>query len=144
MAKPGREIVNAPGGDDLPTRMLRRLNPRPGGARIVYGKPVRSGDITVIPVAKTRGGIGFGFGEGGREGEEGIGGGGGAGLEATPVGYVEITPQGTRFRRIVDVEGTLRGVGRAAVGIALAISILRRGDRSWRPRAYAALLTRRR
>jgi hypothetical protein len=144
MAKPGREVEKASDRDDAPQRLLRRLQPRPQGARVVYGKPVRNGDVTVIPVAKVSGGLGFGYGFGSREGEDGGGGGGGSSLNAKPVGYVEVTPQGARFKRILDVEGTLRAAGRAAVGVALAAAILRRTDRGWRPRAYAALLTRRR
>ena len=144
MAKPGREVEKA-SGEDAPQRLLRRLTPHPAGARVVYGKPVRNGDVTVIPVAKVSGGLGFGYGFGTGDGEEGGGGGGGgSSLNAKPVGYVEITPQGARFKRIVDVEGTLRAVGSAAVGIAVAVSILRRGNRGWRARANAALLTRRR
>jgi len=144
MAEPGREVARAPAGAALPERVLRRLTPRVGGARVVYGKPVRTGEVTVIPVATVRGGIGFGYGFGAGTAEEGGGGGGGSGLRAKPVGYIEVTPQGARFRRIADVEGTLVAVGRAAVGLALAATILRRGERGWRPRAYAALLTRRR
>ena len=143
MAKPSREVEQV-SGEDAPQRLLRRLTPRPPGARIVYGKPVRNGDVTVIPVAKVSGGVGFGYGFGTGDGEEGGGGGGGSSLNARPVGYVEITPRGARFKRIVDVEGTLRAAGSAAVGLAIAATILRRADRGWRPRAYAALLTRRR
>ena len=143
MDKPGREVEKA-SGQVAPERLLRRLTLRPPGARIVYGKPVRNGDVTVIPVAKVSGGIGFGYGFGTGAGEEGGGGGGGSGLNAKPVGYVEVTPQGTRFKRILDVEDTLRAAGRAAVGVAVAVTLLRRGNRGWRARAHAALLTRRR
>jgi uncharacterized spore protein YtfJ len=144
MARPGREVAKPDEGAVAPERVLQRLAPRLGGARVVYGKPVRNGEVTVIPVATVRGGIGFGYGHGtGGAGDEGGGGGGGSGLHAKPVGYIEVTPAGARFHRIADVEGTLRAVGRAAVGLAIAATILRRGERGWRPRAYAALLTRR-
>jgi hypothetical protein len=140
VARPGSEVAKTP---RVPRRVLGRLDPRNVGARIVYGKPVRTGEVTVIPVASVRGGIGFGYGHGSGGEEEGGGGGGGSSLNSRPVGYIEVTPAGARFRRIVDVEGTLRAVARAAVGLALAASILRRGG-GWRPRAYAALLTRKR
>lgn len=68
-------------------------------AEHVYGTPVQSNGTTVIPVAK----IAYGFGGGGGEkesktgehGPEGMGGGGGA--MATPVGVVEIGPNGIRM-----------------------------------------------
>ena len=78
----------------------------------VYGEPVQRGDTTVIPVAQ----IAYGFGAGGGRGPgrapatrrdettaidtsrpEAQGAGGGGGVRMTPVGALEIGPQGTRF-----------------------------------------------
>ena len=78
----------------------------------VYGEPVQHGDTTVIPVAQ----VAYGFGAGGGRGPggpraaganetppsdtsraEAQGAGGGGGVRMTPVGALEIGPQGTRF-----------------------------------------------
>jgi uncharacterized spore protein YtfJ len=78
----------------------------------VYGEPVQHGDTTVIPVAQ----VAYGFGAGGGRGPgrkrgagpdeppssdsgqpEARGAGGGGGVRMTPVGALEIGPQGTRF-----------------------------------------------
>jgi uncharacterized spore protein YtfJ len=74
----------------------------------VYGDPVSSGDRTVVPVAS----VGYGFGGGG--GDDGIGMGGGVGV--SPVGVLEITPDGTRFVRFSESRKTLAAF---AVGIVL-------------------------
>ena len=69
--------------------LLERLAQRLGGnanAAAVFGAPVASGDVTVIPVAKAA--YAFGGGSGTRAGEEGSGGGGG--VRVTPVGYIEM------------------------------------------------------
>lgn len=58
--------------------------------RNVYGEPVAAGDKTIVPVAR----ISYGFGGGSRGQNEG---GGGGGLTASPVGFIEVTPAGTRF-----------------------------------------------
>ena len=81
--------------------------------RHVYAEPVHHGDTTVIPVAK----VAYGFGAGGGRrpaarramgteaatteaaGAEAQGGGGGGGARLTPIGALEIGPQGTRFIR---------------------------------------------
>lgn len=67
----------------------------------VYGSPVTQGDTTVIPVADLRTGFGYGGGHDPSEGGEGSG--GGAGLRLTARGYIEITPNGVRYRPIYDL-----------------------------------------
>jgi hypothetical protein len=93
-------------------RRLRELLAQAGGARLCYGEPVRVGDRTVIPVASVRARGGAGFGEG-----PSAGGGGGGTLDAAPVGFIEVGPEGARFERIADAERSLR-VARGAVGLA--------------------------
>ena len=68
-----------------------------GAIRQVWGEPIHAHGRTIGPVA----GIGYGFGGGGKPGDgRAMGpGGAGAGLGAGPVGYVEMTPEGTRFVR---------------------------------------------
>jgi uncharacterized spore protein YtfJ len=67
-------------------------------AKAVYADPVEHDGITVIPVAKVR--WGFGGGSGRKKGERGSGGGGG--MQAAPLGYIEIKEGQTQFRPIRD------------------------------------------
>jgi uncharacterized spore protein YtfJ len=75
----------------------------------IYGEPVTNGGVTVITVAKARWGFGGGGGGGtGSKAQErkgsGEGAGGGGGSMVSPLGYIEITEEGARFRRIWDAE----------------------------------------
>jgi hypothetical protein len=84
----------------LVQRLAEALGGRSGVAA-VFGEPVQRGEITVVPVARTRWGVGGGEGGAGPSrdaGGEGTGAGGGA--TSTPVGYIEITAEGARFVRI--------------------------------------------
>jgi uncharacterized spore protein YtfJ len=60
--------------------------------RTVYGDPVESKGVTVIPVAQTY----FGLGAGGGGGRTGGTGGGGGGM-VRPIGFIEITAKGARW-----------------------------------------------
>lgn len=83
-------------------------------AKTVYGEPITAEGKTIVPIAKVR--YGFGGGSGRRSGgEAGEGGGGGGGAVARPVGYVEISAEGTRFVPIVDLE---------SLGLAMVIGLL--------------------
>ncbi len=70
--------------------------------RTVYGEPVVVEGKTIIPVAKVRYGFGAGFGEGEGSEDPGHGGGGGGGVEVTPIGIIEITPEGTDYFSFED------------------------------------------
>ena len=117
---------------------LRGLVARLGGARLCFGEPVQQGDRTVIPVARVyaAGGGGYGSGSGNpadADAGTGEGGGGGGALDAAPVGFIEIGPQGTRFEAIPDPGGTARALrlvvataGKAAVGLTAARQVRRR------------------
>lgn len=98
---------------------LRRVIAALGGARLCYGKPVTAGERTVIPVARVRSVGGFGLGQG-PAGD--AGGGGGGAIDAAPVGFIEITPQRTRFEPIPDPAGAALAVrnGAAAIGVLAA------------------------
>ncbi|HZZ28016.1 MAG TPA: spore germination protein GerW family protein [Pirellulales bacterium] len=67
-------------------------------AKAVYADPVVQNGITVIPVAKLR--WGFGGGSGHKQGKRGKGGGGG--MQAAPLGYIEIKEGQTQFKPIRD------------------------------------------
>jgi hypothetical protein len=109
---------------------LRQLVGRLTGARLCFGKPVRAGDRAVVPVASVR----VAGGGGGGRGPSGGGGGGGQ-LQARPVGYIEVGPDGTRFRRIVDPGRAAALAGAGAMAAAFALRPRRRGRRRWPPRS---------
>jgi uncharacterized spore protein YtfJ len=67
-------------------------------SKAVYGEPVEHEGVTIIPVAKVR--YGFGGGSGKKSTKEGEGGGGG--LQASPMGYIEMKDGETQFRPIRD------------------------------------------
>lgn len=67
-------------------------------AKAVYADPVQHDGVTVIPVAKLR--WGFGGGSGRKQGKRGKGGGGG--MQAAPLGYIEIKDGQTQFKPIRD------------------------------------------
>ncbi len=78
-------------------RMLGTVLERLGassGARAVFGKPVEQDGRTVIPVAQSI--IGIGGGGGGSE-ASGIGQGAGGGARTSPLGYIEVSADGTAF-----------------------------------------------
>ncbi|MFH8749765.1 GerW family sporulation protein [Streptomyces rimosus] len=93
---------------------------------VVFGEPVVSQDITVIPVAR----IGFGFGgnTGQQAGEDGVVGGG---VEARPLGFIEIKEGKTVYKPIRDpwVNVLVPLAGGALAGAAILRYLTRRGRR---------------
>jgi uncharacterized spore protein YtfJ len=112
---------------------IRRVSNRLTGAKLCYGRPVRSGAHTIIPVASVRvaGGGGFGRGvtteESGAGHRDGDGGGGGGVISASPVGFIEVGPDGARYQRIDDGSAALRRAGASAALLIIARIALRRG-----------------
>ena len=83
--------------------LLERLAERIGGRAktdAVFGVPVQQGDVTVIPVARVRWGLGAGGGEDHRTDGVASGSGGGGGVAVDPIGYIEIGSAGAVFRPI--------------------------------------------
>ena len=85
--------------------------------RTVYGDPVSFDGRPVIPVARVR--YGFGAGGGSQDGDaaeegpgglRGQGGGGGGGVEVSPVGYIEVTAEGSRYVSFEDRQRVIRGL----------------------------------
>ena len=70
------------------------------GAKAVFAKPVEKGDITVIPVARVRWGFGGGFGDGNNGASGGSGGGGG--VQASPMGFIEIHDDLAVYKSVRD------------------------------------------
>lgn len=114
------------------------------GAKLCYGEPVEADGRTVIPVASVEvaGGGGWGHararpeGAESAEGEadgnssgEGQGGGLGGWVSAVPVGFIEIGPEGTRFRRIIEPVSLARGLAGAAVKGVVVLARQRRRRR---------------
>ena len=122
---------------------LRRVIGRLEGARMCFGEPVKAGDRVIVPVAKvfTAGGFGYGSGDDGPAldgleldrggGTSGSGGGGGGTLAATPVGFIEVSAGGSRFRSIPDPERSAK-VMTMAIRAVPALLAAAAGVRAWR------------
>jgi hypothetical protein len=109
---------------------MRRLLAAATGARLCFGEPVSAGGRTVIPVARVRGGV-----AGGRHG--------GGGLNAAPVGFIEVGPEGSRFEAIPDPRAAAVAALRAGATVAVAAGALA-AARVLRRRPTALLRSRRR
>jgi hypothetical protein len=98
---------------------VRSLIASLAGAQLCYGEPVRSGERVVIPVARVSaaGGGGFGSGRGAEDASTGDGGGGGGFVEAAPVGFIDIGPEGARFEAIPDPLTNARALRTGATGL---------------------------
>jgi hypothetical protein len=125
-------------------RELGRLLGRLRAGRLVYAKPVRAGDRTLVPVARVR--IVGGFGFGAQPDDEG--GGGGGIIDARPVGYIEVGPDGTRYEAIPRRHGRAAAIaagvaagavaGSALAGSAVGVQVVRRLARAAGPTARRA------
>jgi uncharacterized spore protein YtfJ len=111
--------------DALPPaqRALARLT----GARLCFGRPVELKGRVVIPVASVRTAGGWGFGQDPHASRRG--GGGGGALDARPVGFIEISPQGTRFERIDDGRMALRAIAAGSLAVLAVARVLARRRR---------------
>ena len=107
-----------------PASDLRQLVNRFTKARLCYGNPVKAGDRTIVPVASVRA---MGGGGAGRTADQDSSGGGGGGmLSGRPVGFIEVAPDGARFRRIVTAGDIVRGVAAAGGAAAAVAAVVRR------------------
>ncbi len=82
----------------------------------VFGEPYEKDGLTVVPVAKVRGGAGAGAG--GDAPGEGKGSGGGFGMNARPVGMYVLRGDQVSWRPAVDVNRIVLG-GQVVVVVAL-------------------------
>ena len=108
-------------------QLLERLAERIGGrasVETVFGPPVQSGDLTVIPVARIRWGVGGGGGASEKDGATGSGGGGG--LAADPLGYLEGSSSGATYRPIAKPWANAGYVLALAAAAALVIRAIAR------------------
>lgn len=92
--------------------------------RRVFGDAYELDGVTVIPVARTRGGGGGGGGEGTKEGEDGSGFGTGFGLDVRPVGVYEVREGRIEWKPALDITRLARGGQLLAGLIALCLTAL--------------------
>lgn len=99
------------------------------GVDQVYGKPIKHGDLIIIPAAEVLGGAGFGAGSAqgpveSAQGENIVGAGGGAGgggrVLSRPVAVVVASPEGVRVEPVIDPTKILLGALTAS-GFILAM-----------------------
>ena len=121
--------------------VLKRIFAGLQGGRLCFGEPVRHNDRVVIPVARVSTAGGGGFGATGVD--EGSGGGGGGYVDAAPVGFIDVGPEGARFASIPDPMGTARGVRNVISGVATLVTVVA-GARALRQRRGPALPSPRR
>lgn len=85
----------------------------PASVEAVYGKPIKNGDMLIIPTAEVASFMGFGFGTGSGQSTEsqedhpmegsGTGGGGGGSIHSRPVAMVIASPEGVRVEPVIDL-----------------------------------------
>ncbi|MEV5509867.1 GerW family sporulation protein [Streptomyces orinoci] len=101
MTGPENAPLEAATADDAAAFLLEKLADKLGSrapGTLVFGEPVVSRDVTVIPVGRI--GLGFGGNAAGQEaGEDGLAGGG---VEAKPLGFIEIKEGRTTYKPIRD------------------------------------------
>jgi uncharacterized spore protein YtfJ len=116
--------------------------------RRVFGEPVAHGDVTVIPVARVRGGHGIGFWSGalrsggaqvagedgphGPRGGRGDGGAGGLGVDVRPAGVYVIHGEDAEWHPALDV--TRIALGGQAVAVVAILAATRLARRRSAPR----------
>lgn len=112
-------------------RALERLAERVGArasVQAVFGEPITQGDVTVVPVARVRWGVGIGGGTGGDAGG-GSGSGGGGGAAADPIGYLEIRSTGASFQPIRSSNPSPVLILASGLAATLVVRALLRGIR---------------
>ena len=117
--------ARASAADNGVTRLAEHLG-RNASARAVFGAPVERDGVTVIPVARVRWGVGGGRGR--RKGQTDDGFGGGGGVQAAPLGFIEVRDGGARYRRIRDplrvaIAALLLPLSFAAAGAVMFVTL---------------------
>lgn len=106
----------------LPVRAARDLLT----VRRVYGEPIVTGDVTLIPVARVVGGSGYGDGDGQwqKDGDDetgtGSGSGGGFGVHVSPVGVYAVRGTEVTWQPAFDLNRVILG-GQLVGAIALLV-----------------------
>ena len=110
---------------------LTRLAARLARGRLCYARPIEAHGRTIVPV--TRVSVAGKF-------DDADASGGAGNLQAQPVGYIEIGPEGTRFERIEqpNLAAQLAGGAALAAGAVAAITVARRRGSRLRIQAVPA------
>ena len=126
----------ASGTTQVAAGLMERLADRLGGkasVAAVFGDPIASDGVTVVPVAKVRFGFGSGAGldsgpgkpgEAGRGGRSSEGARGGGGVEAKPLGFIEIKDGAAAYRPVRE-PWSEAVIPLAAIAAVLALRIVR-------------------
>jgi uncharacterized spore protein YtfJ len=137
MADPMEEAkreAEAGAADDRLSKLVQSLGGT-ASAQAVFGAPVEKDGVTIVPVARVRYGVGGGGGRGpGRKkrdvgGADQVGYGHGGGVQAAPVGYIELRADAASYKRIADparpmaVALLLPLVGAVSFGIVALVSV---------------------
>ncbi len=111
MAEPledAKAAAKSAADDDKFVKLIESLGGTASAAS-VFGDPVEKDGVTIIPVARVRYGVGGGGGRGpGRKKRDGggdedqVGYGHGGGVQASPIGYIELSGGEADYKRIVD------------------------------------------
>ncbi len=113
MADPMEEAkreAEADAADDRLSKLVESLGGA-ASAKAVFGEPVEKDGVTVVPVARVRFGAGGGGGRGPGSKKkkkadagdaEQVGYGHGGGVQAAPVGYIELSGGAATYKRIAD------------------------------------------
>ena len=127
--------AEAGAADDRFSKLVESLGGT-ASAQAVFGAAVEKDGVTIVPVARVRYGVGGGGGRGpGRKKKrddgdpDQVGYGHGGGVQAAPVGYIELRDGQTSYKRIADPVRPLAMlllfplVGVISFGIMAAISL---------------------
>ena len=106
------------------------------GPGMAFGRPVKSGDTTIIPTSEVLVFSGFGYGSGYGQGieQEGVGssdgggggGGGGGKTLSRPVAVVVVSPQGVRVEPIYDITKIyMAAITAAGFMLAMLVKMMR-------------------
>jgi hypothetical protein len=118
--------AEAQAGGDWLAGMADRLGAN-AGASAVFGPPVEREGVTVIPVARVRWGVGGGRGRNKKQEGEGFGAGGG--VQAAPLGFIEMHDGVAQYRRVQDplrlaIAVLLLPVSFALAGVIMALTFM--------------------
>jgi uncharacterized spore protein YtfJ len=111
MADPMEEAKHEAEADVADERLSKFMESLGGtaSAKAVFGEPVEKDGVTIVPVARVRYGGGGGGGRGPGRKKKGddadadqVGYGHGGGVQAAPVGYIELSGGRATYRRIAD------------------------------------------
>jgi uncharacterized spore protein YtfJ len=107
------------GGGDIVKVISERFD---SGAKVsnIFGSPVTSGGITIIPVGRVWQAVAGGGG--GSTGDTEADGGAAGALRVLPMGFVEVSPSGARFVEFSQWR-KMAAVGAIALGLGLFLGI---------------------